>query len=177
MKKILIVLSAITIIACKNSENSEKKPAEEQTNQELAQNESEEYLKRGEEFSTENVLSAEEMKAEFDAMKPGDTISVKFKSEVEKVCKKKGCWMTLKLDDSLTSFVKFKDYAFFVPLNAENSETIVKGKAYITETPVEELRHFAKDAGKSEAEIAAITTPKREYAFMANGVLMKNKNE
>jgi hypothetical protein len=110
-------------------------------------------------------------------MKTGDTVEVKFKSEVDKVCKKKGCWMTLKLDDSLSSFVRFKDYSFFVPLNAENRETIVEGKAFVTETSIEELQHYAKDAGKSEEEIAAITTPKVEYAFMATGVLMEEPSQ
>ena len=85
--------------------------------------------------------------------------------------------MTLKLDDSLTSFVKFQDYSFFVPLNAENRATIVEGKAYVTETSVEELQHYAQDAGKSEEEIAAITEPEKEYAFMATGVLMEEPEE
>jgi hypothetical protein len=34
------------------------------------------------------------------------------------------------------------------------------------------LRHYAEDAGKSKAEIAAITEPKREVSFEASGVLI-----
>jgi hypothetical protein len=117
------------------------------------------------------------MKAKFQNMKVGDTLNVKFTSEVEKVCKKKGCWMTLKLDDSLTSFVKFEDYGFFVPLNAEDRKTVVEGKAFVSETPMEELRHYAQDAGKTEEEIAAITAPEKEYGFMATGVLMEEAKE
>ena len=59
-----------------------------------------------------------------------------------------------------------------MPLNAEG-EVVVNGKAFVTETTVDELRHYAEDAGKSEEEIAAITESKFEYRFLADGVLLK----
>ncbi|WP_121666476.1 DUF4920 domain-containing protein [Mesonia aquimarina] len=177
MKKILIILSVLALCACKNNEKTEKSTPDEENSPEVAMNQVEGFESLGEKIDKKNMLSASEMKAEFENMKLGDTISVKFKSEVDKVCKKKGCWMTLKLDDSIRSFVKFKDYSFFMPLDSENREAIVKGKAYLSETPVDELKHFAKDAGKSEEEIAAITEPKIEYAFMAEGVLMETPEE
>ena len=69
--------------------------------------------------------------------------------------------------------VRFKDYGFFVPLDASGKEVIVKGKAYVNKVSVADLKHYAEDAGKSEEEIAEITEPKIEYAFEANGVLIK----
>ena len=69
--------------------------------------------------------------------------------------------------------VRFKDYGFFMPLDAAEKEVIVAGKAYVKETSVDELRHYAEDAGKTQEEIALITEPKKEFAFEANGVLMK----
>ena len=80
--------------------------------------------------------------------------------------------MALELPGGKESFVKFKDYAFFVPLNAVESEAIVSGKAFVSETSVAALRHYAKDGGQSDAEIAKITEPKVEYKFMADGVLI-----
>ncbi|SHI38917.1 protein of unknown function [Mesonia phycicola] len=172
MKRIIFSLSVLALISCKDVS---KEPSQENTQdaKDMAIASETKYASFGEKIDEENVISASEMKAKFDAMSVGDTLDVKFKSTVDKVCKEKGCWMKLKLADSLTSFVKFKDYKFFVPLDAENKETIVEGKAYITETPVEELKHYAQDAGKTEEEIAAITEPKKEYAFMATGVLME----
>ncbi len=41
-------------------------------------------------------------------------------------------------------------------------------------TPIEELRHYAEDAGKSKEEIMAITEPKEEYHMMASGVVILN---
>jgi len=179
MKKIVFILSALALIACQDANKKENVSTEAEINEteKAMANQDILYASFGEKINKEGVLTAAEMKERFEEMNAGDTIEVKFKSEVEKVCKKKGCWMTLKLGDSLTSFVRFKDYGFFVPLNAEERETIVEGKAFVTETSVEELQHYAKDAGKPEEEIAAITEPKKEYAFMATGVLMEEPSE
>jgi len=38
---------------------------------------------------------------------------------------------------------------------------------------VEELKHYAKDEGKSQAAIDSIVAPKTNYSFMADGVLIK----
>ena len=65
-----------------------------------------------------------------------------FQSNIKSVCKKKGCWMNLDLTDGNKAFVKFKDYAFFVPLNADGSSTIVSGYAFIDVVSVDELKHY-----------------------------------
>ena len=81
--------------------------------------------------------------------------------------------MNMDLTGDEVSFVKFKDYAFFVPLNADNSEAIISGKAFVDVVSVDELKHYAKDGGKTGAEIAKITEPKIEVAFEAEGVIIK----
>jgi hypothetical protein len=108
-------------------------------------------------------------------MKAGDTLDVRFASNINSVCKAKGCWMKLDLGEEKESMVKFKDYGFFVPLNSDNRDVIVNGKAYVTEVSVDELQHFAKDAGKSDEEISLIIEPEFTYAFLADGVLMKDE--
>lgn len=127
----------------------------------------------GEKISADNALSSEEMLAKFNTLKAGDTINVKFTSNIKEVCSKKGCWMKLTLNAENETMVRFKDYGFFMPLDANDGEVIVAGKAFLTETSVKDLQHYAEDAGKSAEEIAKITTSKKEYAFVANGVLMK----
>lgn len=134
------------------------------------------YKSFGEKIEASDFISKEEMKKKFENMKSGDTIDVKFASNINSVCKKKGCWMKLDLGEEEESMVRFKDYGFFVPLNADNMDVIVNGKAYVTEISVEELQHYAKDAGKTEEEIAKITEPKYTYAFLADGVLLNDEN-
>lgn len=103
-------------------------------------------------------------------MQAGDTLAVKVKGTVEAVCQMKGCWMNMA--GTVPMMVRFKDYGFFVPKDISGREVVLDGKAYYKVVPVDELRHYAEDAGKSEAEIAAITEPKRELSFEATGVLL-----
>ncbi|AWH86996.1 DUF4920 domain-containing protein [Flavobacterium album] len=131
-----------------------------------------EYASFGAKIKADKALTKEQMIQKYKSLKVGDTVAVKFKSKIKDVCQKKGCWMAMELPGGKESFVKFKDYAFFVPLNAASSEAIVSGKAFVSETSVAQLRHYAKDGGKSEAEIAKITQPEMEYKFMADGVLI-----
>jgi len=130
------------------------------------------YASFGDKILADKAISKEEMIKKYKSLKSGDTVNIKFKSNIKAVCQKKGCWMAMELPDGKESFVKFKDYAFFVPLNAADQEAIVSGKAFVSETSVAQLRHYAKDGGKSEAEIAKITEPEFEYKFMADGVLI-----
>ena len=81
--------------------------------------------------------------------------------------------MTLNLSDGNEIMVKFKDYGFFVPKDIAGKEVIVQGKAFVNEVPVDELRHYAEDARKSEEEIEQIISPKKTYSFVADGVLLK----
>ena len=130
------------------------------------------YAFFGDSISDDKAVSNDEMLAQFDKLKAGDTLNVKFKSKIKNVCQKKGCWMTLVLPNEKEAFVKFKDYAFFVPKNAKDEEVIVNGKAFVSIESVEELKHYAKDEGKSQAAIDSIVTPKTTYSFMADGVLI-----
>lgn len=132
-----------------------------------------EYASFGGKFKADKALTKEEMLKKYKSMKKGDTLAVQFKSKIKEVCKKKGCWMSMDLANEKESFVRFKDYGFFVPLNADNSNAIVTGRAYLDVITVDELKHYAKDGGKSEEEIAKITEPKITYAFQADGVLIE----
>jgi hypothetical protein len=166
MKKFLVVciLFAFGLTSCK----SEKANKEEVT-EEMAVN----YDSFGDKITDEDTLSSEEMMMKFENLQVGDTINVKFKSTIADVCTKKGCWMKLPLANEKEAMVKFKDYGFFMPLDSKGKEVIVEGKAFLTITPVDELKHYAEDAGKSAEEIVKITEPKKEMAFEANGALIK----
>lgn len=104
-----------------------------------------------------------------------DSLSTQLEATVESVCQVKGCWMNLvdageSEDNSV--FVKFKDYGFFMPLDIAGKKVIVEGVAYREVTPVDKLKHYAEDEGKSQEEIDAITEPGEELKFMANGVII-----
>lgn len=163
MKNVFILLvSIVLLVGCKEVKKTEK-------TQETP------YLSFGEKITEDNSISKEEMAKKFNNLKEGDTIAVKFASNVNSVCKKKGCWMKLDLGNEKESMVRFKDYGFFVPLDADKKDVIVEGRAFVTKISVDQLQHYAKDAGKTEEEIAKITEPEFTYAFEADGVLLKNE--
>ena len=165
MKKILFILTIIGVaIGCKNEKTNQDQVIE---TEEIAVN----YHTFGDQISDEAVFTEEEMAMKFKSLKPGDTINAKFTSEVKEVCQKKGCWMKIDMGDQ-EAMVRFKDYAFFMPKDIAGREIIVSGRAYIEEMSVENLQHYAEDAGKTPEEIAEITEPKRTLAFEANGVLI-----
>ena len=60
------------------------------------------------------------------------------------------------------------------PLGTNLKENIRNAwkKAFIEETPVAELKHYAEDEGKSKEAIDSIKTPKKELKFLAHGVLI-----
>lgn len=127
----------------------------------------------GEKFDLQNVFSAAQMDEEYQKLKAGDTIKVSFRAEVASVCKNKGCWMKVTLEDGAEVMVKFKDYAFFVPRNIENNTAYIHGLAYVEEMSVEDQKHYAEDEGLSLEEISAIKEPKKSLLFMADGVKME----
>lgn len=168
--KNFMIISLITVFAftsCKNKDSDTLSEEAIKVSNELG------YTSFGDEISPENSLSADEMEERYQDLKIGDTLEVSFKTDVNEVCKAKGCWMKLDLPGDEDVMVKFKDYGFFVPKDSDQKEVVVNGKAYVTEVSIEEQQHYAADGGKSEEEIAAITQPKRTLSFEANGVLIK----
>lgn len=132
------------------------------------------YQSFGEKISDEGALSKEEIIEKYQNIKPGDTIPVKFSSNVKAVCQNKGCWMRLDMGEE-EAMVKFKDYGFFMPKDIAGQDVIVDGVAFVEEMSVDEQRHYAEDAGKSPEEIEAITEPKRTLSFVSSGVLIPEK--
>lgn len=170
MKKILLTLALVGIItACKNDKTEEVPAAQtsETENVEMAVN----YQSIGEKITNETAISSEELLKKYQDLKPGDTLNLKFASQVKEVCQNKGCWMKVDLGGE-EAMVKFKDYGFFMPKDLAGQKIIMAGKAYIEEMSVEDQRHYAEDGGATPEEALAITEPKRTLSFEANGVLI-----
>lgn len=164
---IISLIVVFTLTSCKNKDSDKLSEEAIKVSYEM------EYSSYGDEISSVNSLSADEMEERYQNLKIGDTLEVSFKADVNEVCKAKGCWMKLDLPGDEDVMVKFEDYGFFVPKDIDKKEVVVNGKAYVKEVSVEEQQHFAEDGGKTEEEIAAITQPKRTLSFEANGVLIK----
>ncbi|WP_420582535.1 DUF4920 domain-containing protein [Reichenbachiella sp.] len=154
---ILLSLLYLALFSCSEKSNSEKK------------NNAVTY---GESFDASQAKDISQLPA---LMKTSDSVSIVLSGTIEKTCAVKGCWMQLKTGEKNNLRVTFKDYAFFVPKSgAKGNNAIVNGYCVKQETSIEELRHYAKDAGESEETIAMITEPKMEYNFVASGVIIED---
>ncbi len=131
------------------------------------------YTSFGEKFDAKDALGTQEISEQYLKMTVTDTTRSKFNAIVTDVCKSKGCWMKLQLENGQETMVRFKDYGFFVPKDITGKEVVVNGFAFVEEMSVEDQKHYAKDGDRSEAEIAKITAPKKTYSFEAVGVLLK----
>jgi len=127
----------------------------------------------GEIITTDGAIALTNMNEQLSGK---DSIVLTVRGTIDQTCAKKGCWMTVKDGNGIATRVTFKDYGFFVPTSgAEGKEVVFSGVAKRKITDVATLRHFAEDAGKSQQEIDAITEPKEEIEFVANGVVIYQK--
>jgi hypothetical protein len=165
MKKLSLLALALGILMACNSDKKKEESVIETETQEIA------YQSFGDKITAENVMSRDDLIEKYKKLKPGDSVHVKFTSEVKEVCQNKGCWMKMDMGEE-QAMVRFKDYGFFMPKDLAGTEVIVEGYAFVDEMSVEDQRHYAEDAGKSPEEIAAITEPKRTLSFTSSGVLI-----
>lgn len=168
----LLLVAAMVATSC----NSQKKSDAETTeNQEVVAATADMKFKSfGEAIQPNDAIDKMALAETYKNLKAGDTVAVKFKSEVKAVCQNKGCWMRMDVGED-EAMVKFKDYGFFMPMDIAGEEVIVEGMAFVEEVSVEEQRHYAEDAGKTAEEVAQITEPKRTLSFVSSGVLIPEK--
>jgi len=123
----------------------------------------------GKKIDAENAISVADLEKK---LQKEEVYAGKIEGEVVQVCKKKGCFLTLKREDGESVMVRFTDYAYFVPEDIVGKKIAVEGRAKVKETSVEWLKHYAEDRGASEAEIAKITEPRKDISIVADGVLV-----
>lgn len=170
-KSILFFIGSLLFYSCDTSVKKEN--SLNATTENVITNTQKRYKSFGNEVLLEDIEGIKVVTNKYENLKEGDTLAITFATTVKSVCKAKGCWMRVALDTDKEAMVKFKDYGFFVPKDIENDTVVIQGKAFVSEVSVEEQRHFASDAGKTEEEIAGIIAPKKTYSFIANGVLVK----
>lgn len=124
----------------------------------------------GTSITSDNLVDVNKL---VELMKTTETVAdIKVTGKVVEVCQKKGCWMKIENPAGEPIHVMFKDYALFMPKDLTGKNVVLEGKSYISYTPVEELQHYAEDAGKTKEEISKITEAKREVRVEAWAVVI-----
>jgi hypothetical protein len=124
----------------------------------------------GNEVNFEQAVAADRVPGLFTT---SDTVAATIHGHISASCKHSGCWMDLDLGNDNALHVTFEEEAFTVPLDAAGKNAIAQGIAIRELIPVETLRNYARDEGKSEEEVASITEPVYYYEFIADGVLIE----
>ncbi len=110
----------------------------------------------GQAFDAKNAVAASTL-AGLDQEK-----AVTVTGKITDVCKAEGCWLNLDQGDGKTIRVDALGHKYTVPKDCEGKTATVNGIAKVEVTSVEELKHFATDEGKTQAEIDAITEPEKK---------------
>jgi hypothetical protein len=120
-------------------------------------------------WGSEQTLTAEPkpLATAIAETKSGSTVLVAAKAE--SVCQKKGCWVVLR-DGDASVRVTMKDYGFFLPSDVAGKTLVIEGVLAETVTTEKDQRHYAKDAGKSKAEIAAIKGELKAWSLVASSI-------
>ena len=100
-----------------------------------------------------------------------DGQTVRVEGQVRKACERKGCWMELATGDKGAGVrVTFKDYGFFVPVDAAGSQARVEGVVKVSELSEAMATHY-------EAEGASVPRGSdgkpREVQLVATGVELR----
>ena len=105
MKNISLLCLAIILFSCKNTNENPILNSK---------SESQSYKFYGKVISQDSIKNLE---VEKESLMNTGIKSSKISGRIVETCSKKGCWMTL--DTGLdTLFIKFRDYAFFVPTDS-----------------------------------------------------------
>ena len=151
MKYIIHIVLAISIISCSN-------------------NIKEKQIFGDQNITEEGKISGLEL---LNTLASNDSAQVKVEAKINSICQKKGCWMYVDLGDTTEMLVRFKDYEFFVPMDATDKIAMIEGMAKVDTLSVEWQKHLKEDANASQEEIDAISEPKIMYSIAeATGVII-----
>jgi hypothetical protein len=124
----------------------------------------------GETISKENAVVAD---LALDQITVDTTFGLKLTGTIHEVCQHSGCWLTIELENGEALMVNMLDHAYEVPKDAAGKTVWAEGIAVRELIPVEMLKHYAEDAGKSQEEIDAISEPEWKYTLDAKGVIIE----
>ena len=95
--------------------------------------------------------------------------TVKVRGRVAKVCKKKGCWFTVKAKDADPTYVRVTmlNYGFFVPLDCDGKDAVIEGVFKQVKVPEAHRKHLAEDGGEDPS---AVKGAKKEFTMVATAI-------
>jgi len=126
----------------------------------------------GETFNEAEAISVDSLVNRFSSEKEFPAI---VSGSIENACHSEGCWLEVQSSSGSLVMVTYKDKAFTLPTGIEGKPVVMKGRAFMDSTSVEELRKVAREEGKPESEVETIQNPEYSLNFEASGLILKDK--
>jgi hypothetical protein len=101
--------------------------------------------------------------------------TVRLTGNVTSVCAKKGCWLKMTSEGSTSEvFVHFTCpiEGRLIPVEAVSKPAVVEGKLTVKTVSEEDAKHIAGEAGKTDAEIAAIKGEQKQIEIEGPSALV-----
>lgn len=98
-----------------------------------------------------------------------DPAVVRVRGKVDKVCKKKGCWMTIRDGDVEARIVTYEGGFFFPTDAAKGREAVVEGRLEPKIVTKKFARHLAQDGGEDPEKVDG---PQRELHLFASAAAL-----
>nr|WP_271522014.1 DUF4920 domain-containing protein [Luminiphilus sp.] len=95
---------------------------------------------------------------------------VRVSAKITQVCQAKGCFF-IAVENDKWARITFRDYAFFVPTDAANSEALIEGIFSEVQLSNAQAQHYNSDLGSSSSAATVDTSP--EYSIVASSVLIR----
>jgi len=95
---------------------------------------------------------------------------VQVRGKVDKVCRKKGCWMVIRDGDAEARVVTYSGKFLLPPDTEKGREAIVEGRLEPKIVTKKFARHLAEDGGENPEEVKG---PKRELHLHATAVALR----
>ncbi len=124
----------------------------------------------GQPIDTAIAVTADQALALLDS---SDAAPCTISGTVTEVCQAEGCWLKLGLADGSGLLVLMKEHSFSVPKSMNGKSVFVGGVITRDTTSVATLQEYAKEDGKSAAEIAAITAPEIKPVVEPVGIVIR----
>lgn len=164
MKKFLAILFVAVIAFCADAAYAQKTKTKAKSK--TAQTD---VIKRGAPLGKSEMVVLTDVMADPQKF-AGKTVKVE--GVIVRSCKAEGCWMELApTADAKTVRVKFKDHAFFIPLDAAGMKAKAEGIFEVKVLSKEEVDHLVNEDGAKIDRNADGTA--NEITFIASGVELK----
>ena len=95
---------------------------------------------------------------------------VRVSAKITQVCQAKGCFF-IAMENDKWARITFRDYAFFIPTDAANSEVLIEGIFSEVQLSNAQAQHYNSDLGSSSNAATVDTSP--EYSIVASSVLIR----